>query len=164
MCHLQVSATLGRMKVRVLERTQIVPRSVDETFRFFCDPRNLKRLTPPFLRFKFLSTPPQALQPGAEIYYQIQLYGVPVRWRTQIEIVEPPHRFVDVQAKGPYALWRHSHAFKEIDVRKTEMKDRVEFAMPMGPLGELAYYFFVRQSLTEIFEFRSRELAAIMRS
>jgi ligand-binding SRPBCC domain-containing protein len=162
MSHFQVSATLERMKVRVLERTQIVPRSVDETFRFFSDPRNLKRLTPPFLKFKFLSTPPQAVQPGAEIDYQIQLYGVPVHWRTQIEIVEPPHRFVDVQARGPYALWRHSHAFKEIDKRKTEMRDRVEFAMPLGPLGELAYYFFVARSLTEIFDFRSRELTAIM--
>ena len=164
MSHFQDFATLERMKVRVLERTQIVPRSVDETFRFFSDPRNLKRLTPPFLRFKFLSTPPQALQPGAEIDYQIQLYGVPVHWRTQIEIVEPPRRFVDVQAKGPYALWRHSHSFAAITERRTEMKDRVEFAMPLGPLGELAYYLFVKQSLAEIFDFRSRELAAIMRS
>jgi hypothetical protein len=34
--------------------------------------------------------------------------------------------------------------------------------MPLGLLGELAYYFFVKQSLTEIFDFRSRELTAIM--
>jgi len=152
------------MKVRILERTQIVPRSVDETFMFFSDARNLKRLTPPLLKFKFLSTPPQVLQPGAEIDYQIHLYGVPVHWRTQIEIVEAPNRFVDVQAKGLYALWRHSHAFKAISERKTEMKDRVEYAMPFGPLGEAAYYLFVKRSLAEIFDFRSRELAAIMRS
>lgn len=157
-------ATLGRMKVRVLERTQIVPRPVDETFRFFSDPRNLKRLTPPFLKFRFLSTPPQAVQPGAEIDYQIHLYGVPVHWRTQIEVVAPPHKFVDVQVKGPYALWRHSHAFRDLGGGRTEMKDRVEYAMPLGPLGDLAHYLFVARSLAEIFDFRSRELAAMMRS
>ena len=42
------------------------------------------------------------------------------------------------------------------------MKDRVEYAMPLGPLGEIAYYLFVARSLAQIFEFRERELAAIM--
>jgi len=73
------------MKVRVLELTQNVPRSQEETFRFFADPRNLKRLTPPFLQFKFLSTPLKAVHPGTAIDYQIRLYGVPVNWRTRIE-------------------------------------------------------------------------------
>ncbi len=52
------------MKVRVLERTQIVPRPLGETFRFFSDPRNLQWLTPAFLNFKFLSPPPEAVHPG----------------------------------------------------------------------------------------------------
>jgi hypothetical protein len=52
------------MKIRVLERTQIVPRSLDETFKFLSDPRNLKRLTPPAMQFKFLSNPPKAVQPA----------------------------------------------------------------------------------------------------
>ena len=150
------------MKLRVFERTQIVPRPLDETFKFFSDPRNLQRLTPAFLKFKFLSTPPSAVQPGTVIDYEIRLFGVPVHWRTRIEIVEPPHRFVDVQEKGPYALWRHTHAFREI-VGGTEMSDRVEYAMPFGPLGEIAYHLFVARSLEKIFDFRTRELAAIMR-
>jgi ligand-binding SRPBCC domain-containing protein len=159
------------MKVRVLERSQIVPRPLDETFKFFSDPRNLPRLTPAFLKFKFLSTPPAAVQPGTVIDYEIRLYGVPVHWRTRIEIVEPPHRFVDVQEKGPYALWRHTHSFREIDggtdgtdqTDRTEMSDRVEYTMPFGPLGEIAYHLFVARSLEQIFDFRTRELAAIMR-
>ena len=151
------------MKIRVLERTQVVHRTLDETFRFFSDPLNLKRLTPPFLQFKFLSTPPKVLKPGAAIDYQIRLYGVPVHWRTRIEVVEAPNWFVDVQEKGPYALWRHRHSFRDLGGGNTEMKDRVEYAMPFGPLGELAYHLFVERSLRQIFEYRSRELAAIMK-
>jgi ligand-binding SRPBCC domain-containing protein len=150
------------MKLRVFERTQIVSRPLDETFKFFSDPRNLPRLTPAFLKFKFLATPPATVRPGTVIDYEIRLYGVPVRWRTRIEIVEPPHRFVDVQEKGPYALWRHTHSFREM-AGGTEMSDRVEYAMPFGPLGEIAYRLFVARSLEKIFDFRTRELAAIMR-
>jgi ligand-binding SRPBCC domain-containing protein len=150
------------MKVRVLERTQTVPLPLAETFRFFSDPRNLERLTPKFLKFKFLSKPPAVMVPGSSIDYQIQLYGVPVHWRTRIEIVEAPKRFVDVQEKGPYALWRHSHSFEDLGAGRTEMKDRVEYAIPFGPLGEVAYYLFVRRSLEEIFDFRSHELSTIL--
>jgi hypothetical protein len=31
------------------------------------------------------------------------------------------------------------------------------------PLGEVAYHLFVARNLTQIFDYRSRELAAIMR-
>ena len=150
------------MKVRVLERKQIVQRPLAETFRFFSDPRNLERLTPAFLKFKFLTPPPTEVRPGSIIDYQIRLYGVPVHWRTRIEVVEPPNRFVDVQEKGPYAMWRHSHSFKDIGVGATEMTDRVEYAMPMGLLGDLAYHLFVARSLAQIFDYRERELAAAM--
>jgi len=150
------------MRVRTLESTQIVRWPLAETFKFFSDPRNLERLTPAFLNFKFLTTPPSDLQPGSVIDYQIRLYGVPVHWWTRIEVVEAPNKFVDVQEKGPYALWRHSHVF--IDGGQTEVRDRVEYAMPLGPLGEIAYHLFVARSLEQIFEFRKRELAAIMSS
>ena len=156
------SDTLDEVKVRTLERIQIVRRPIAETFRFFSDPHNLQRLTPASLNFRFLEPPPEVMHPGTAIDYQIRLYGVPVHWRTRIEIVEPPTKFVDVQEKGPYALWRHSHIFKDAGGGTTEVKDRVEYAMPLGPLGEIAYHLFVARSLAQIFEYRERELAAIM--
>jgi ligand-binding SRPBCC domain-containing protein len=150
------------MKIRVLERTQIVPIPIAETFRFFSDARNLERLTPRFLNFKFLSTPPAVMTPNTIIDYQVRLYGVPVHWRTRIEVVEAPHRFIDVQDSGPYKSWRHTHTFKEAGDGGTEVIDRVEYAMPLGVLGGVAHYLFVARSLQQIFDFRSRELVALM--
>ena len=121
-----------------------------------------ERLTPAFLNFKFLAPPPAEVHPGTVIDYQIQLYGVPVHWRTRIEVVEAPNRFVDVQEKGPYALWRHSHSFRNVGGGATEIKDRVEYAMPLGVLGEIAYRLFVARSLAQIFDYREKELAAVM--
>jgi len=104
------------------------------------------------------------MKPGDVIDYRIRLYGVPVHWRTRIEVVEAPNRFVDVQEKGPYALWRHSHSFRDLGGGETEMKDRVEYAMPLGVVGEIAYRLFVARSLAQIFEYREHKLAEIMGS
>jgi len=135
-----------------------VPISILEAFDFFSDPRNLERLTPDLVHFQFLKPPPDKVSPGTILEYRLRLYGLPVKWRTRIEIVEPPTRFVDVQDKGPYAMWRHTHSFREVDAGHTEIRDQVEFAMPLGPLGEIAYRLLVTRSLKQIFDYRAAAL------
>jgi ligand-binding SRPBCC domain-containing protein len=156
-------ATFGGVKTHVLERTQLVPYPLETTFAFFSDPRNLEHLTPAFLKFEFLREPPATMVAGTVLDYRIRLYGVPVQWRTRIELVEPPTRFVDVQEKGPYANWRHTHTFRSIGAQ-TEMTDHVDYAIPFGPLGELARVVLVDRSLREIFDYRQRELIGVMKA
>src|SRR5512135_2403182 len=103
----------GVVKVHVLERSQLVPRPRGEVFAFFAEARNLEAITPPFLRFEILPPVPEAIRPGALIDYRLRLFGLPFRWRTRIEGVEPEQRFVDVQLRGPYRLWHHTHTFED---------------------------------------------------
>jgi ligand-binding SRPBCC domain-containing protein len=147
--------------IHKLERSQVVPITIREAFDFFSNPRNLERLTPDFVHFQFLKPPPEKVAPGTILEYRLRLYGVPVKWRTQIESVEAPTRFIDVQDQGPYAMWRHTHSFRELDPGHTEIRDQVEFAMPLGPLGELAYRILVAGSLQQIFDFREAALRRI---
>ncbi len=136
----------------------MVPISIGEVFEFFSNPRNLERLTPDIVHFQFLKPPPDEVSPGTILEYRLRLYGWPVKWRTRIETVEPPIRFIDVQDKGPYARWRHTHSFREVDATHTEIRDQVEFAMPLGPLGEIAYRLLVARSLRQIFNYREAAL------
>ena len=41
-----------------------------------------------------------------------RLHRIPIRWLTRIEVWEPGARFVDVQIRGPYRLWHHTHTFE----------------------------------------------------
>ena len=59
-----------------------------------------------------------------------------MKWVTCIAVAEAPHRFVDVQMKGPYKHWWHEHTFIAKD-GGTLMMDKVEYELPLGPLGEL---------------------------
>ena len=83
---------------------------------------------------------------------------MPLRWVTEIAEWQPPFRFVDVQLRGPYALWHHTHAF-EAHAGWTRMRDCVRYALPLGPLGRLVHRRFVRRDLEAIFDYRARKVS-----
>jgi len=148
------------MHVYTLEQEQLVPRPLPEVFAFFSDPANLERLTPPFLRFRIVTPAPIAMQAGALIDYELSLHGLPLRWRTLIERFEPERSFVDVQLRGPYRLWRHTHEFRATP-DGTQMRDRVEYALPLGPLWRIAHRLWIGRDLARIFAFRREVMAQL---
>ncbi len=143
----------------LLEQTQDIARPGDEVFAFFSDAQHLDTLTPDFLHFRILTPLPIVLQAGTLIDYSLQLFRVPFRWRTRIEVFEPPSRFIDTQIRGPYRLWRHLHTFQSIP-GGTRVYDRVEYALPLGPFGRLTQRLLVRDLLEDIFTYRRQRLAA----
>jgi ligand-binding SRPBCC domain-containing protein len=147
------------MRVHVLEREQRIAAPPADVFPFFEDAYNLEAITPPFLGFRVATPRPIGMRAGALIEYRLRLHGMPVRWRTRIEAFDPPHMFSDVQISGPYRLWHHTHVFEPDGRGGTVMRDRVRYAMPLGPLGALAHALFVRRDLQRIFDFRQQVVA-----
>lgn len=148
-------------RTHVLERTQLVRRPRGEVWAFFADPANLGAITPPFLRFRIVTATPAAMAPGALIDYRLSLFGVPFGWRTRIDEVVPGDRFVDVQLRGPYRSWRHTHRFEDAP-GGTLVHDRVEYELPLGALGQLARAVFVRRALEAIFDHRRRRVESLL--
>ena len=149
------------MKIYRLESTMSVPVSLREAFAFFEDPRNLARITPPWLNFRITTPEPIVMRKGAEIKYQIRWLGLPMNWKTVIAEYEPPFFFVDEQASGPYAYWRHRHEFKPTE-QGALVSDRVDYALPLGPLGRLAHALAVDRQLRQIFDYRQEALSRIL--
>lgn len=140
-------------KTHVLTRSQIVDAPLEEVFAFFADAENLEALTPGFLRLRILTPTPIEMRTGTRIDYALSLFGLPVRWRTHITEWRPGELFVDEQESGPYAFWRHTHAF-EWAGSGTRVQDSVEYALPFGPIGRVAHALFVRRTLERIFDVR----------
>lgn len=141
--------------MRLLERSQRVEVPVEAAFDFYGDADNLEPLTPPWLRFEVTTVGPVRMQAGTLLDYKLRLHGFPIRWQTRIETWEPPLRFVDTQARGPYKLWEHTHLF-EPDGEGTVIHDRVRYSIPYGSLGALADHLFVRRDLGRIFDYRAQ--------
>ena len=148
--------------VQIIRRDQRLPRPPEQVFDFFAAARNLEALTPPLLRFRVVTPEPIAMGKGTLIRYRLRIRGVPVSWLTEITDWQPPHRFVDEQRSGPYALWRHTHSFEADGAGGTTMRDEVRYAIGFGAVGRLAQRAFVRRDLEAIFDFRARRIEELL--
>ena len=126
---------------------------------FYADPRNLEAITPPWLRFR-IDEAPSELAEGSLLRYRLQLFGVPVRWRTQITRWRPPRTFVDLQLEGPYVLWEHTHRLTTVD-GGTEIHDHVRYRLPGGPLAPVID-LVVSRLLTAIFDYRAARTGELL--
>lgn len=63
-----------------------LPQPIGEVFAFFSNPRNLERITPPWLSFHVMSAEPQRIQQGSLIDYRLRVRGLPLRWRSEIRL------------------------------------------------------------------------------
>ncbi len=143
------------MKVYKLHREQFVPCPRDKVFDFFSRPENLARLTPASLGFKILTPGPVPMSTGSVIDYSVGIIGVRTHWRTLIMDYNPPESFVDVQLKGPYLLWHHTHRFVE-ENGGTKVIDEVNYVMPLGWVGRMARALTVKRQLYQIFDYRHK--------
>ncbi len=141
----------------VLERDTVIPAPRQEVFAFFENPRNLEKLTPKAIDLSIREIDDLPVKPGFRIVYTIKWLFLPIRWVTLIEEYDPPHGFTDVQAEGPYRLFRHVHSFEDLGDR-TLMHDRVQYELPFGILGSIAHRLIVARQLRRIFDYRSRRI------
>ena len=98
------------------------------------------------------------MYPGMIITYKVSpVLGIKMDWMTEITHVKEGAYFVDEQRFGPYALWHHQHHFKEID-GGVLMRDILNYAIPLGPLGRFANLVFVKGQIDKIFSFREKAI------
>lgn len=105
------------------------------------------------------STAATLLGLGDSVTWRAWHFGLPWTMTSRIAACDRPARFVDEQAHGPFAWFRHEHLF-EADGGATVMIDRVEFRAPGGPFGRVAERVLLGRYLTRLIDERNAFLAA----
>jgi len=146
-----------------LVRTTLLPGSLEQVFAFFSEPRNLERITPPWLAFHITSTSDAVVRQGTRIRYRLRLHGIPLSWESRISEYADNSHFADEQVTGPYSQWHHRHSFRETP-GGVEMTDVVDYRLPFGPLGRLVHWLVVRHQLRSIFDYRTAAIRALFRA
>jgi ligand-binding SRPBCC domain-containing protein len=149
------------MKSHQIIVSMSVPLPRARVFEFFSDAGNLEKITPPELHFRILTPRPILMRAGARIDYRLHLYGIPLTWKTEITRWNPPEGFIDEQREGPYALWIHRHLFREDRQGNTSIEDRVDYALPFYPLGQMVFPL-VRWQLSRIFNYRQQMVGRLL--
>lgn len=142
------------------ENHQWFNKPLDETFKFFCDPKKLEEITPSSLQFKTLSCSTPDVKKGSLIEYKLKIRGAPIKWKTLITEFDENKMFVDIQLKGPYSLWHHTHQFTPAN-GGTIVSDQVYYRLPMGIVGEVFAGNFVKKDVEKIFSFRKEKMKEI---
>ena len=149
------------MKIFRLKKSQSLPITIEECWEFFSNPKNLKIITPDYMGFKIVDVENTEMYSGQIIKYNVTpLFGINMRWVTEISHVKKNSFFVDEQRFGPYKFWHHKHMFDVIDggVKTTDLLD---YSLPMGPIGRLLQPILIKPKIEEIFEYRRKKLIEI---
>lgn len=95
---------------------------------------------------------------GDSVTWRAWHFGLPWTMTSRIVECEPPARFVDQQARGPFAVFRHEHTFDDQD-GVTIMTDRVELRAPGGPVGRIAERLLLGRYIERLIDERNDYLA-----
>ena len=146
--------------MQTLKTEVILNAPIDTVFSFFSNIENLEKITPNWLNFSLLAQPPMTIKKGSLFHFQIRLFKIPLKWKTEITCWEPPFRFSDEQIKGPYKKWIHEHRFIE-EGNQTRMIDTVHYKVPGWFLSPLILKLFVKSAVIEIFRYRTEKIKQI---
>lgn len=142
-----------------LHKSQQLHCDTDTAWKFFSSPLNLSKITPPDMKFRVLDNfADQEIYKGMIINYTVSpLFGIPMKWTTEITQVDHGKSFTDTQTRGPYKLWNHHHEFIPNETGVL-MKDSLAYELPLGFLGEIAHSLLVKKKLEHIFGYRRKVL------
>ncbi len=158
---------------------QWVPYNRERVFAFFADPANLPPLMPGWQRTRTekleLVTPPeggssQGAVAGKGSLITISFRPVPLvpfrlAWEAYIAEFAWNEFFCDEQRRGPFHYFRHCHRVRgEVRgaVSGTVVRDEVEYAFPLGPLGDVANALGGRMQIRALFAHRQKTLLKLL--
>jgi ligand-binding SRPBCC domain-containing protein len=169
---------------------QWLPLPTELVFAFFANPANLPRLMPAWQQARIeeatIVSPPPLLSPSALAkalstfaagagtrltlsFRPIPFSPVRLKWQAEIDSFAWNHQFSDVQLRGPFAHWHHTHTLTPETligesgnaIPGTLVRDEVQYQLPLGKLGDLAHPMIARQ-LRRTFDYRHRRTRELL--
>ena len=117
----------------IFERQLDVPVPRDVLHDWHMRQGAFERLSAPWESIRHVHADPVAN--GAKRVFEVKKGGVWLRWIADHRDVVPPERFTDVQERGPFKRWAHTHRFETRGEARSRLIDHIDYAVPMGGLG-----------------------------
>ncbi len=130
-----------------------VPVSVATLFDWHERSGAFERLSPPWQDVRVVSRR-GGIRDGDTVELDVKTLGISSRWRVKHRDYQRHVQFVDEMQGGPFSTWIHTHAFSPVGETAGQLEDRIEYALPLNGLGDLAAGWFVRDTLERTFRYR----------
>ncbi len=143
------------MKTSVFVRRSLIEAPAEAVFRWHARPGAFERLAPPWEPVEILERT-GGIDDGARTVLRVRLGPLRRRWVAEHRDYVEGRQFRDVQVSGPFAHWDHLHRIEPDGPDRCHLEDRVEYALPLGPVGRLLGAGLVRRKLEATFAYRHR--------
>lgn len=142
----------------VFEASVELPASSTEAFAWHARPGALERLVPPWQNVR-VTRKTGGIDDGGQVELSVPLGLLRMRWLAEHRDFVDGRSFTDVQIRGPFRRWIHTHTVEARGADRCALTDRVEYSLPGGALGNLAGGGAVRRMLPRMFGYRHRVTA-----
>ncbi len=160
------SSCVDRIKAETFVHRSRIAASAAAVYAWHALPGALERLTPPWEHVKVIEAS-GGIEKGARVVLLMGRWPFQRRWVAEHQEFEAGRYFSDQQVSGPFAYWKHTHAFEPDGPEGCYLEDRVEYALPFGILGKWLGGWYVRRKLEKLFVYRheitAREIGAMRR-
>jgi hypothetical protein len=142
---------MGRKKVFVAQ--SVISAPAEEVFRWHAEPGALERLTPPWEPMEVLQPAP-GIRNGDRGVLRVRVGPLRVRWEFEHRECVDGRQFRDVQIRGPFRRWDHTHRMMPEGANTCRLEDRVEYELPLGFIGSFLGGWLVDKKLRKLFRYR----------
>ena len=146
------------MRIRTYVRRSRIAAPVERVFAWHALPRALEALIPPGDPVRLLSRT-GGLETGAVAVLAIGYGPLCIQWVAVHRDYIANRQFRDVQVKGPFAHWVHTHRFEPDGAEACFLEDHVEYALPLSWLAEPLAGAAVRRRIDRLFAYRHEATA-----
>lgn len=147
------------MKTGMFAHSSRIGVPAEYAFAWHERPGALERLTPPWDRVAVRERA-GTIRDGDRVLLALGAGPVRIAWEAVHEGYVAGREFRDVQRRGPFACWAHTHRFEPDGPTAVRHTDSIEYALPLGAVGRLLGGGAVRRRLARTFAFRHAVLAA----
>lgn len=152
-----LTATMRNPKPRsIFTHRSLYPCSASELHAWHSRAGALERLLPPWDNTTVLAKN-GGIEPGGQVLLKMHLGPFAFHYRGRHVENVPGRMFRDIQEKGPFAHWSHSHFFEDTP-EGAQLTDVVEYALPCHALLPKAIKDYVTGNLQRLFRWRETVL------
>jgi len=132
-----------------------LPCSAKEAFAWHERPGAFNRLNPPWDPVRVLEHV-GGIKDGARVTIEVPLGPIPMRWTLEHRDYQKDVQFKDVQIRGPFASYAHTHRFHSAPPGDCILEDSIDYRLPFAPFGDLFGSAFTKAKLEGLFKYRHR--------